>query len=447
MERRLQTSQSRRECDGPLPGLPNCGCPNSHLVTPMKHASWPFAAIAALSGVSSASRAENLISVPTVNCTAQGDSAVVGPIVDSGTFSFELVGPDPSDSGAAIQSIVDPAGWAHSAVASGLASVSSPSWLQSSLKGQLSVQLMTGSSGLTGVWNYGGPGNPTDSVLAIGNSAGSNEVAFALSRRAAVQFVQFSCKAEAHKGGNAGSATGSVSLSMMGGDEPVARVAASSLVASRDPSGSGSVNDDSLQNQTLVLDPGVFTVRVDTSSHVDGLAAVQGDGVNLDASGSGLAELSFFACQSITSQPADVIARSGEGAAFTVQCDGYGNAFAFTWRHNGVPIAPGTSGYRVSSGPLWSSLSVAAAGAAQTGSYDVVVTGPLCGDLVSSSAMLTVPGVGGGPGDVDTNGLVDAADLALLLGAWATAEPSADFDCDGYVGGMDLAILLGAWST
>lgn len=46
--------------------------------------------------------------------------------------------------------------------------------------------------------------------------------------------------------------------------------------------------------------------------------------------------------------------------------------------------------------------------------------------------------------DLDANGTVDAADLAVLLGAWGTSDP-ADFDSDGIVGGSDLAILLGAW--
>jgi hypothetical protein len=34
----------------------------------------------------------------------------------------------------------------------------------------------------------------------------------------------------------------------------------------------------------------------------------------------------------------------------------------------------------------------------------------------------------------------------MLLGAWGTNDPAADLDDDGIVGGADLAILLGAWS-
>lgn len=56
-----------------------------------------------------------------------------------------------------------------------------------------------------------------------------------------------------------------------------------------------------------------------------------------------------------------------------------------------------------------------------------------------------------GSGDLDANGLVDAADLATLLGDWGpTVEcppflpADLDHDCD--VDAADLAMLLGAWS-
>jgi len=49
----------------------------------------------------------------------------------------------------------------------------------------------------------------------------------------------------------------------------------------------------------------------------------------------------------------------------------------------------------------------------------------------------------------DLNGdcLVGAADLALLLGAWGTAQSAADLDGGGIVDENDLALLLGAWSS
>ncbi len=48
-------------------------------------------------------------------------------------------------------------------------------------------------------------------------------------------------------------------------------------------------------------------------------------------------------------------------------------------------------------------------------------------------------------GDLDGDGDVDAADLAILLGAWG--QPGvADLNCDGTTDALDLAILLGAWT-
>ena len=47
--------------------------------------------------------------------------------------------------------------------------------------------------------------------------------------------------------------------------------------------------------------------------------------------------------------------------------------------------------------------------------------------------------------DLDGDGRVNAADLAILLGAWGT-DGAGDLDGDGAVCAADLALLLGAWS-
>jgi 1,4-alpha-glucan branching enzyme len=47
--------------------------------------------------------------------------------------------------------------------------------------------------------------------------------------------------------------------------------------------------------------------------------------------------------------------------------------------------------------------------------------------------------------DINSDGRVDAADLALLLNAWGSAKGPADINRDGGVNGVDLAILLGQW--
>ncbi|MDZ4831200.1 MAG: hypothetical protein SGJ09_13515 [Phycisphaerae bacterium] len=49
------------------------------------------------------------------------------------------------------------------------------------------------------------------------------------------------------------------------------------------------------------------------------------------------------------------------------------------------------------------------------------------------------------PADLNGDGIVGAADLGILLGAWGTSGPG-DLSGDGVVGPADLGILLGAWS-
>lgn len=51
------------------------------------------------------------------------------------------------------------------------------------------------------------------------------------------------------------------------------------------------------------------------------------------------------------------------------------------------------------------------------------------------------------PADLDCDGSVNAADLAILLGAWGKCSGcAADIDGDGVVGGSDLAALLTSWN-
>ncbi len=58
--------------------------------------------------------------------------------------------------------------------------------------------------------------------------------------------------------------------------------------------------------------------------------------------------------------------------------------------------------------------------------------------------MLRATGVpAGSPADLNGDGVVDSADLAIMLAAWG--GPDADLDDDGSTGASDLAILLAAW--
>ena len=47
------------------------------------------------------------------------------------------------------------------------------------------------------------------------------------------------------------------------------------------------------------------------------------------------------------------------------------------------------------------------------------------------------------PGDFDGDGFIDAADMAILLGAWSSI--GGDLNGDKITNSVDLAILLGAW--
>jgi len=49
------------------------------------------------------------------------------------------------------------------------------------------------------------------------------------------------------------------------------------------------------------------------------------------------------------------------------------------------------------------------------------------------------------PADLNGDGIVNGADLAIVLGNWGSSEPIGDINCDGTVNGADLAIVLGAW--
>jgi hypothetical protein len=69
---------------------------------------------------------------------------------------------------------------------------------------------------------------------------------------------------------------------------------------------------------------------------------------------------------------------------------------------------------------------------------------PLVAALLAAGLANSNSFAGGCTGDLNGDTVVDAGDLAVMLGAWGTAD-SADLDGDGIVAGSDLSILLGAW--
>ena len=52
----------------------------------------------------------------------------------------------------------------------------------------------------------------------------------------------------------------------------------------------------------------------------------------------------------------------------------------------------------------------------------------------------------GVPGDITGDGPVNGADLGILLAAWDTYSEIADLDGDGIVDGRDLGLMLADWS-
>ncbi len=53
------------------------------------------------------------------------------------------------------------------------------------------------------------------------------------------------------------------------------------------------------------------------------------------------------------------------------------------------------------------------------------------------------------PGDIYRNGIVDGADLGILLSEWGPVNPSTNSDLDGSgnVNGADLGLLLANWGA
>lgn len=70
--------------------------------------------------------------------------------------------------------------------------------------------------------------------------------------------------------------------------------------------------------------------------------------------------------------------------------------------------------------------------------------GPMFWPLGEGRAIVIGNDVVACPGDLNGDAIVDAADLATLLGAWGTSG-TGDIDGDGSTGAADLALLLGAW--
>lgn len=154
---------------------------------------------------------------------------------------------------------------------------------------------------------------------------------------------------------------------------------------------------------------------------------------------------------------------SGPSAAYTFTFQ-VTNLTPDTVRHIFLPIPPGSSmtivpnhfllpplGQFATSAPLTTTITLPSPPSTSdlcllmsmhTASLAECCATEICLDLPACEA-----GGNGQPSDLDGDGAVGGGDLAILLGAWGTADPIADLSHDGVVDGADLAILLGAWNA
>jgi hypothetical protein len=69
------------------------------------------------------------------------------------------------------------------------------------------------------------------------------------------------------------------------------------------------------------------------------------------------------------------------------------------------------------------------------------------GTVTTAGAVWPVPAMCHVPADINRDGLVDGADLGMLIGGWNSAASVLDLDGNGIVAGGDLGMLLQAWGA
>jgi hypothetical protein len=122
----------------------------------------------------------------------------------------------------------------------------------------------------------------------------------------------------------------------------------------------------------------------------------------------------------------------------------------FQWKRNGANVSDGPGGASPGGGTVsgavgtltasstLTTLAITGAQWSDTGSYSVTFTNA-CGTIESVAAAVSF----GCPADLDGSGVVDGADLGLLLNAWGAG--TTDITGDGFVDGADLGRLLSSW--
>lgn len=124
----------------------------------------------------------------------------------------------------------------------------------------------------------------------------------------------------------------------------------------------------------------------------------------------------------ITDQPAETVTAVGGNAAFAVAMSG-GGPVTYQWRREGTVLA---NGGRLS-GVTTAQLTITGATAADSGRYDVVITGP-CGSIISQQARLTVGCYANCDGSTG-NPVLNIYDFICYQERYSAGDPYAN--CDG----------------
>ncbi|MCA9290220.1 MAG: hypothetical protein KDA25_03765, partial [Phycisphaerales bacterium] len=140
-----------------------------------------------------------------------------------------------------------------------------------------------------------------------------------------------------------------------------------------------------------------------------------------------------------TTHPVDEIADDGDTVTFTVVATGDGD-LSFQWFRDGIALVDDD---RIS-GATTDTLVITDVECPDSGEIVAIVNDD-CGFGLSESATLSVPRLADFNGDC----VVDAADLATLLGSWGPCPDEgpcpADLNGDGQVDPIDLGTLLSVW--
>lgn len=149
---------------------------------------------------------------------------------------------------------------------------------------------------------------------------------------------------------------------------------------------------------------------------------------------------------SIQQQPSPLTVNENATAQFTASVTG--DVLNIRWRKNGTPLNNGPQpGGSVVAGATTQTLTITTPDPRDNGQYDCTITNP-CGQATSTQARLIVrPAC---PGDLNFNGAINTADLAILLGSYGqTVQPgtAGDINADGAVNTSDLTLLLGVFGV